>query len=66
MHLNIDSLLPKTDDLRHMTTLSNGAVIGNSKLKLDKSITILERRTDNCDVLRCDQNRSRSGIACYM
>ena len=28
MHLNINSLLPKIDELRHMTWLSNAAVIG--------------------------------------
>ena len=30
MHLNINSLLPKIDELRHMARLSNAAVIGIS------------------------------------
>ena len=39
MHLNINSLLPKTDELRHMANLSNAAVIGICESKLDKSVT---------------------------
>ena len=66
MHLNINSLLPKIYDLRDMTRLSNAAVIGNSKLKLDKSITILEIQIDSYDVLRCDRTRKRGGVACYI
>lgn len=66
MHLNINSLLLKIDDLRQMTWLSNAAAIGNSKLKLGKCITILERRVDNYDVLRCDRNRNRGWISSYI
>ena len=39
MYLNINSLLLKIDELRHMARLSNAAVIGISHSKLDKSIT---------------------------
>ena len=39
MYLNINSLLLKIDELRHMARLSNAAVIGISQSKLDKSIT---------------------------
>ena len=39
MHLNINSLLPKIDELRLMARPSNAAVIGICKPKLDKSIT---------------------------
>ena len=38
MHLNIDSLLPKIDELRHMVRHSNAAVIGICEI-LDKSST---------------------------
>ena len=38
MHLNINSLLPKIDELRYITRPSNAAVIGISESKLDKSI----------------------------
>ena len=38
MYLNINSLLPEIDELRHMAKLSNVAVIGISESKLDKSL----------------------------
>ena len=55
MHLNINSLLPKIDELRHMATFSNAAVVRISKSKLDRSIINSEIRIDNYDLLRCDQ-----------
>ena len=47
MHLNINSLLPKIDELRHMARLSNTAVIGTCESKLGKSITNSEILIDN-------------------
>ena len=66
MHLNINSLLPKIDELRHMARLSNAAVIGICESKLDKSITNSEILIDNHDILRCDRNRNGGGVACYI
>ena len=37
IHLNINSFLPKTDELRYTTNSSNAAVIGISESKLDES-----------------------------
>ena len=50
MHLNINSLLPKIDYLRHMARLSNAAVIGIYELKLGKSITNSEILIDSYDL----------------
>ena len=66
IHLNVNGLLPKTDELRHMVRLSNAAVIGVSELKLGKSITNSEILIDNYDLLRCDRNKNGSGVACYI
>ena len=66
MDLNINSLLPKIDELRHMARLSNAAVIGICESKLDKSITNSEILIDNYDLLRCDRNRNGGGVACYI
>ena len=65
MHLNINSLLPKIDELRHLARLSNAAVIGICKSKLDKSITNSEILIDNYDLLCCDRNRNRWGCLLY-
>ena len=45
MHLNINILLPKIDELRHMARFSNAAVIGISVSKFDRSVT---NQADNC------------------
>ena len=66
MHLNINSLIPNIDKLRHMARLSNATVIGMCKSKLDKSITNSEILIDNYDQLRCDRNRNGDGVACYI
>ena len=66
MHLNINSLLRKIDELRHMVRLSNAAVIGISESKLDKSITNSGILIGNYDLLRCDRNRKGCGVTCYV
>ena len=49
LRLNINSLLWKIDELRHIVRLTNAAVI----------------QIDEHDLLRCDRNRHGGGIACY-
>ena len=66
MHLNINSLLPKIDELRYIARLSNAAAIGIFKSKLDKSFTNGDILIDNYDIIRCDQNRNEGGVACYV
>ena len=61
-HLDINSLLPKVDKLRHIARLSNAAVIRIFISKLDKSITNPEILIDNYDLLRCDRNKNRGGL----
>ena len=48
MHLNINSLLLKIDELRYIAR--NAAVMGISESKLDKSIAISEILIDNHDL----------------
>ena len=66
MHLNINSLPPKIDELRHMAGLSNATVVGISEWKLDKSVANSEILIDNYDLLRCNRNRNGGGVACYI
>ena len=65
MYLNINSLLPKIDELRYISRPSNAAVIGVSESKLDKSITNSKILIHNHDLLRCYQNRNGDGVTCY-
>ena len=66
LHLNINSLLPKIDELRHIARLTNAVVIGISESKLDDSVLASEILIDEYDLLRCDRNRHGEGVACYI
>ena len=63
--LNINSLLPKIDELRLMGWFSNAAAIGISESKLDKSIINSEILIDNFDLLSCNRNRNKWGCLLY-
>ena len=66
MHLNINSILPKIDKLRYIARFSNAAVTGISESKLEKSITHSDILRDNYDLQRCDRNKNRGGVSCYI
>ena len=66
IHININSLLPKIEELCHIACLSNAAIIGISESKLDNSIFDLEIEIDGYNILRFDRNRHRGGVACYV
>ena len=66
LHLNINSLLPKIDELRHIARLTNAAVIGISESKLDDSVSTSEIQIDEYDLLRCDRNRHGGRVGCYI
>lgn len=50
LHLNINSLLSKIDELRLIAHKTNAAVIGISETKLDKSVLDSEVRIDGYDI----------------
>ena len=66
IHLNINSLLLKIDELRNIAKLSNAAVIGIGESKLDDSVLSSEIHIDNYNTLRCDRNRHGGGVVCYI
>ena len=66
IHLNVNSLLPKIDELRNIAKLSNAAVIGISESKLDDSILSYEIHIDKYNTLHCDWNRHGGGVVCYI
>ena len=66
IHLNVNSLLPKIDEIRYIAERTKAAVIGITKSKLDESIFQSEIEIDNYDLLRCDRNRNGGGVACYI
>ena len=66
IHLNINSLLSKIEELRFIAESTSTAVIGIYETKLDTSVLEQEISTDNYKILRCDRNRHGGGVACYM
>ena len=61
IHININSLLPKIEELHRVACLSNAAVIGISESKLDNSIFDSEIKIDGYNILRFDRNRQEEG-----
>ena len=66
IHLNVNSLLPKIDEIRYIAERTKAAVIGVTESKLNESIFQSEIQIDNYDLLRCDRNRNGGGVACYI
>jgi hypothetical protein len=66
LHLNVNSLLPKVDELRTIAKTTNAALIGITESKLDDSISDSEITIVGYDLLRKDRNRHGGGVACYV
>ena len=66
MHINIDSLLPKIDEIQYIAKLREAAVIGISESKLDDSVISSEIQIENYDLIRSDRNRYGGGVACFI
>ena len=66
IHLNVNSLLSKTDEIRYIAASTNAPVIGISESKLGETIHQLEMKTFNYELLVCDRNRNSGGVACYI
>ena len=66
IHLNINSLLPKIEELRIIAKSTNATIISISESKLDESVLESEIQIDNYKILLCDRNRHGGGVACYM
>ena len=66
LHLNINSILPKLDELETMAGNTKAAIIGITESKVDSSISDSEVEIPSYCILQCDQNRNGGGVACYV
>ena len=66
MHLNINGLLNKIDELHYIAWSSNAAVIGITETKLGYTVYDSEVTVDGYNIVRNDSNRSSGGVACYI
>ena len=67
IHLNINSLLPKIDELRQIAIETNAAIIGITESKLDDDTVLdAEIEIEGYSVTRSDRNRHGGGVVCYI
>ena len=64
IHLNINSLLSKIDELREIARKTRATVIGITESKLDGSVLDGEINIDGYELVRSDRNRHGGGVAC--
>ena len=66
LHLNINSILPKLDELKTIAGNTKAVIIGITESKIDNSISDSEVEILGYCNLRCDRNRNGGGVACYV
>ena len=64
--MNVNSLLPKIDEIWYIVVCTNATVIRISESKLDLTILQSEIQISNYELLRCDRNRNVGGVAFYI
>ena len=65
MHLHINSLLSKIDELREMAKVQKAAIIGITESKLDDTVLEGEVEIEGYKIIRSDRNRNGGGGACH-
>ena len=66
IHINIDSLLPKIDELQHLAKTADASVVCITETKFDNSISSSEAEIEDYDLLRLDLSRRGGAVACYV
>ena len=66
VHININNLLPKIDELRHLTKTTDVSVVGISETKFDNSVSSGEFEIEGHNLLRFDRSWRGGGVACYV
>ena len=66
IHLNINSFLPKIDEIRCVAKLTNDTVIGLSETKLGNTVLSGELEIEGYDLVRSDRSRRVRGVACFV
>ena len=66
IHLNINSVLSKVDELRVIAKKSKATVIGVTESKRDATVLDGEINIDGYEVIQSDRNRHGVAVACYV
>ena len=65
-HLNVNSLLPKTNELRDIANYIRPVILGITESKLDSSITTAELNIIGYSTITNDRDRNGGGVACHI
>ena len=66
LHINVNSLLSKIDELRDVVGHTKPAILGITESKLDSSVSDQEVDISGYSILRSDRNRYGGDVACYV
>ena len=66
LHINVNSLLSKIDELRDVVGHTKPAILGITESKLDSSVSDQEVDVSGYSILRSDRNRYGGDVACYV
>ena len=66
IHLTINSILLKIEEIRYIAKLTNATVIGLSETKLDNAVLSSELEIEGYDLVRSDRSRRGGGVACFV
>ena len=66
IHININSLLPKSNEIHYIANITNAPIIGISETKLNETILSSESEVDGYDLVRLDWSKKSGGVSCYI
>ena len=66
IHLNINNLLPKIDEIHYIAKLTNATVTVLSETKLVNTDLSSETELEGYDLVRSDRSRKGEGVACFV
>ena len=66
LHINVNSLLPKIEEVRFAAKKSKATVTGITETKLDGTIFEAELYIEDYNIVRCDRDRKGRGVTCYI
>ena len=64
LHINVNSLLSKIDEL--IDVVGHTKILGITESKFDSSVSDQEVNISGYSILRSDRNRYGGGVACYV
>ena len=64
LHINVNSLLSKIDELRDVVGHTKPTILGITESKLDSSVSDQEVDISGYSILRSDRNRYGGSVAC--